>query len=56
MNWGAFLAIAIWVFFVIMMTRGCGRMMGCGMGTHHHGSKPEPPETEERSIDKPTLK
>jgi hypothetical protein len=46
-NWGAFLSIAIWVFFVIIMLRGCGRMIGCGTGTHHHGPKTEPHETKE---------
>ena len=56
MNWGAFLTIAIWVFFVIMMMRGCGQMMGCGMGRHHHGPKPEPPETKDGSTTKPSLK
>ena len=56
MNWGAFLTIAIWVFLVIMMMRGCGRVMGCGMGTHHHAPEPEPPEAKEGSTDRPILK
>ena len=56
MNWGAFLTIAIWVFFVIMMMRGCGRMMGCGMGSHHHGSRPQPHEAKDGSTGKPVTK